>query len=123
MLKAPLLLVGKTLLTVTRKNQGSYNSVGEWEEDTNETEIKFYANIQPAGYADVRFLPDTHRTRKALNVYTRCELRSEKEGIGGWDGDVFTWEGDTYKVMKVERYNMGILNHFHVVAVREELTQ
>lgn len=122
MRNVPLLSVGRVKLILLRKNKGSYNDIGEWVENPKEKKVEIIANVQPAGYQEIRMLPEAQRSSKAIQVFSKCELRVQKEGTDGYASDEFVWEGDTYKVMKVEHYAMGILNHYHAICSRIELT-
>lgn len=120
MLKPNFLLTNKIEITVYRRAQGSYVN-GDWVEGTT-TPIARNVNIQPYKPYELMLLPEAERSRAWFKLYSDEDFRTQKEGVGGYDADEFDWQGNRYKVMKVENYSMGILDHWKVHAVRVELT-
>jgi len=95
---------------------GSYID-GVWVE-TASTDVEIIVNIQPAGYKETMILEYADRSKKKVKVYSSDVILSEEESENG--ADEFEWEGDTYRVMKVLNYSMGILNHTKAIAVMKE---
>lgn len=106
--------VGKVKLEITRNKQGEYVD-GWWTEGESE-EVCIMVNIQPAAYNETLILTEADRTRYTLKVFSTCLLRPRKEGTGGWDADTFTYEDDTYEIMKLKHWNMGVLDHYVALA-------
>ena len=90
---------------------------GVWIE-SNYVTINIAANVQPVGYKETMIMADADRSKKALKVYSPDVILSEEENENG--ADEFEWEGDTFRVMKVLNYSMGILNHTKAIAVMKE---
>lgn len=122
MLKPQFLLTHKIPLTIYRRSLGAYVE-GEWVEGAT-VEIPVQVNIQPLKPYEILQLPESERTRVWWKVYSADQLRTAKEGVGGWDADEFIWKGDRYKVMKLDDWNsaMGILEHSKAYCTRIELT-
>ena len=120
MLQPGFLLTKKIPLDLLRKTAGSYVD-GEWVEGT-ETNIPIEVNIQPLKEAELLLLPEADRGRQWWKMYSASEIRMDKQGASGWAADEFVYQGDRYKVMKVENTMMGILNHFKALAARMELS-
>ena len=122
MLNPPLQLVGRVTLDVIRRSKATYER-GRPVPGT-ETTVKVVCNVQPIlKSSDTRILPEADRSKAAIKVYTRgAELRSLREGETGHAADRFYWMGDLYEVMKVVTYQMGVLNHYHAICMRVELT-
>lgn len=120
MLQPSFLLTKKIPLDLLRKTAGSYVD-GEWVEGT-ETTVPVEVNIQPLKEAELLLLPEADRGKQWWKVYSASEIRMDKQGTSGWAADEFVYQGDRYKVMKVENYAMGILNHFRALAARLELS-
>lgn len=122
MLKPQFLLTNKIPITVFRRSQGEFIE-GDWVEGTT-AEFPIEGNIQPVKPHELMMFPESERTRSWWKLYTAETLRTEKEGVGGWDADEFVWKGDRYKVMRVNDYTngMGILEHTRAICVRLELT-
>lgn len=122
MLKPQFLLTNKIPITVFRRSQGEFID-GDWVEGAT-VEFPIEGNIQPVKHHELLMFPESERTRSWWKLYTAETLRTEKEGVGGWDADEFVWKGDRYKVMRVNDYTNGmhILEHTKNWCVRIELT-
>lgn len=114
------LLTKKIPLTLIRSNAGSYVD-GVWVEGT-ETNVEIQVNIQPLKEAELLILPEADRSRQWWKVYSASEIRMDKQGTSGWAADEFVYQGDRYKVMKVENTSMGTLNHYKALVARLELS-
>lgn len=113
-------LTKKIPVIVYRYPQGQWVG-GDWVLGQPFT-VSIEANIQPMSYHETLQFPEADRTKKWCNVWTESILRTNKEGAGGWDADLFYWQGDLYEVRKVQSWSMGVLDHYHVQACRKELT-
>lgn len=117
----PQFLLTKTIpVTITRKSQGSYVN-GRWQEGTSTT-VERQINIQPMKDDEILLLPEAERTREWYKLWCADEIRTLKEGVGGWAADEFTIKGERFKVMKVKHYFMGTLDHYECAAVKIETT-
>lgn len=113
--------VGKTKLTILRGSQGKYVN-GEWTSGDVE-EINILANVQPASYKETMILAEADRTRETIKIFSCSEIRGMREGTNGWDADTFVWNGDVYEIMKVKRYQMGVLDSWQCLACLCPLAQ
>lgn len=120
MLAPNFLLTKKVPVTVYRRAAGSYLD-GDWIEGSTST-LTIDMNIQPVKPNELMQFPESERSREWYKVYSAAPLRTQVEGAGGYDADEFDWQGHRYKVMKVQNYAMGTLNHWKVWAARIELT-
>lgn len=122
MLKPNFLLTHKIPLTIYRRDPNTWVD-GEVIEGAT-TEVPIMVNIQPLKEYELMQFPESERTRVWYKFYTADYVRTEKEGIGGWDADEFVWNGDRYKIMKVQDWlsGMGILEHCRAYAARISLT-
>ena len=120
MLTPMFLSVGSTTATVKRYRQGSYLH-GRWV-DGAETTFTITANIQPH---TVKNLSDTtaegNKSKKAIKVFTTTTLRMTQEGTALQSGDKILWHSEWYEVSELYTYEMGVLNHTMVVAIRDEV--
>jgi hypothetical protein len=109
---------GRVPLVLSRPSQtgGGYVN-GTWVESESDP-ITIAANVQPVGYKETMIVAEADRSKKMLKVYSPDVIYSEEENVNG--PDEFEWEGDTFRVMKVLNYSMGILNHFKAIAVMKE---
>lgn len=126
MLKPNFLLTKKVPIVITRRTQDTYVD-GDLVPGTTST-VTIQGNVQPLKDYELMQFPESERSRDWQKVYSADEMRSEVEGVGGWGADTFQWEsmedGRTYvyRVIKVRRYKMGILDHWRSFAARESLT-
>jgi hypothetical protein len=120
MLKPNFLLTKKVSIDIIRQTQGSYVN-GDWVEGT-ETTVPTEVNIQPLKDSEILLLPESERTKEWYKLYSAEELRTAKEGTGGYGADEFIWQGDRYRVMKARNFAMGTLDHFRAFAARIPLT-
>lgn len=126
MLKPQFLLTRKVPIVITRREQDTYVDGDPVEGAT--TTVTIQGNVQPLKDYELMQLPESERSRDWQKVYSADEMRSEVEGVGGWGADTFLWESMedgksyTYRVMKVRRYKMGILDHWRAFCARESLT-
>jgi len=120
MLTPMFLSVGSTTATVKRYGQGSYLH-GRWA-DGAETTFTITANIQPH---TVKNLSDTtaegNKSKKAIKVFTTTTLRMTQEGTALQSGDKISWHNELYEVSELYTYEMGVLNHTMVIAIRDEV--
>ena len=120
MLTPMFLSVGSTTATVKRYGQGSYLH-GRWV-DGAETTFTIKANIQPH---TVKNLSDTtaegNKSKKAIKVFTTTTLRMTQEGTALQNGDKISWHNEWYEVSELYTYEMGVLNHTMVIAIRDEV--
>ena len=109
---------GRVTLTLQRPSLtgGSYVD-GIWVEAQADP-VEIVANIQPVGYKETMIVEEADRSKKMVKVYSSSPIYSEEENENG--ADEFEWEGDTYRVMKVLNYSMGILNHYKAIGVMKE---
>lgn len=119
-------LTKKLPVTLKRRTQGSYVD-GDWVEGST-SDVVIQANVQPLKPHELLQLPESERSREWLKIYSADEIRAQVEGTGGWDSDEFQWESIedgklyTFKVMKVYRFKMSILDHWKGWAARVSLT-
>lgn len=113
-------LVKKIPVDITRSSPGSYVA-GEWVPGSTSI-ITIQANVHPFTDYQVMILPESDRTKSWLWVFSASELRQKKEGSSGYNGDRFTWNGEVYEVMKTQKYEMTVQDHFEAKAVRVELS-
>ena len=120
MLTPMFLSVGSTTATVKRYGQGSYLH-GRWV-DGAETTFTITANIQPH---TVKNISDTtaegNKSKKAIKVFTTTTLRMTQEGTALQSGDKISWHNELYEVSELYTYEMGVLNHTMVIAIRDEV--
>lgn len=117
MLTPRFLLTRSVDVVLSRHATGTYDASGDYIAAVPTT-VTIKANVQPVlKGTDILLLPEAFRTKKVLKLYSSSEIRQRSEHGNDWEADRFTWEGETYEVMRVIRYNMGVLNHFKALAV------
>jgi hypothetical protein len=113
-------LVKKTPVDILRHAEGSFVD-GDWVEGA-ETTVTIQANVHPFTDYQVMMLPESDRTKSWLWLFTADLVRQKKEGVGGYGGDRFMWQGDLYEIMKVQTYTMTVQDHREAKCTRVELT-
>lgn len=111
----PLFLAtGSIQLTLIRRGNGSYVR-GRWVDDSTPDSVTITANVQPVSPKEILMLPESDRTRDAVKVFSKSEIRTAKEG--SHVADQFVFDGTTYEVRKVKKWQMGVLDHYWAIAV------
>lgn len=86
-----------------------------------ETTATIRASVQALKPEEVQDLPEAQRTRRPMRVFSRSELRCVVEGTNTpTDADRIDWEGERFEVVSVKRWNLGTLNHYEAIVLREE---
>lgn len=116
MSKPQFLLVKKKPVVFTRREPSRY--VNGRLVPGAEVQLTIEANIHPFSDYQVSIMPEADRTKDWLWVFSAEELRLKKEGPNGHGADTFEWLGDTYEIMKVAQYDMGILDSFQCKAAK-----
>jgi hypothetical protein len=118
MLQAPFISVGYVDVRVVRQSQGSWVD-GEWI-NADPQVITIKANIQPIIAKDDSVIAaEADFTKAAIKIFSRQELKQNREGSDGWAADVLTWEDEEYEVKQVVKWSMGVLNHYEATALRK----
>jgi hypothetical protein len=65
-------------------------------------------------------LSEGDKALAALEIFSPDEIRMVKEGDTAQEADKFQWNDEWYEVMKVVRWQIGIIDHFHAIAKRVE---
>lgn len=115
-------LTGRVSLTVLRRGKGYLNYYGEWVEGDIEEVVIDPVNVQPLDYKELIQIPEPHRTRDMIKIYSPEPLLEPLEGDDGRDGDVVVWEGKEYAIESVKVYRMGVLDHWKAIGVRKKLS-
>lgn len=113
-------LVRKIPLTLYRKTEGSYIE-GVWTSGV-ETTVDILANVQPLLDEEYMRIPEADRTKQWIRLFSNSELRTLKEGVDGWSADEFFWNSERYQIMRVQRYQMSVRDHWEAKAARIPLT-
>lgn len=89
-----------------------------------ETSFVVEANVQPFNYRDLMVLPESDRTKEWIKVYvaTSDVFRTDRQGSDGYSADEIVWQGDRFKVMRIQSYRMGILDQQKLVCARVEIS-
>lgn len=89
-----------------------------------ETSFIVEANVQPFNYRDLMVLPESDRTKEWIKVYvaTSDVFRTDRQGSDGYSADEIIWQGDRFKVMRIQPWRMGVLDHQKLVCARVEIS-
>lgn len=103
-------------IKVFRKTGGAYGDNGRWIEGNEQTLIHKRTSVQPMDSKELQMLPEGERSDGAVNVFDIEELKSAIEGTSQ-EADEIEWQGRRYKIIKVDSWIVGRLNHYHAQAV------
>lgn len=93
---------------------------GKWVEVVSDEPLTFEGNVQPLRYHEIIQMPEADRTKEWIKIYTTYEVRTSQEpSPDGVVADHIEWEEKNFKVMSVQTYKMGILDHTKILAARE----
>lgn len=89
-----------------------------------ETSFVVEANVQPFNYRDLMVLPESDRTKEWIKVYVATSeiLRTARQGSDGYNADEVLWNGERFKVMRLQSYAMGVLDHVKAICARVEIS-
>lgn len=89
-----------------------------------ETSFVVEANVQPFNYRDLMVLPESDRNKEWIKVYVATSeiLRTARQGSDGYDADEVLWNGERFKVMRLQSYAMGVLDHVKAICARVEIS-
>lgn len=90
-------------LAVTRADPGVLAENGLYENATS-TELVVRACVVPIAGRQLELLPEAWRTREAIQVFSKDELRPVDEEAKT-DGDRFTFNGRRYEVQQVSNWS------------------
>ena len=115
-------LTGRLPITVYRK--GKDTIVKGRPVPAVETSFVVEANVQPFNYRDLMVLPESDRTKEWIKVYVATSeiLRTARQGSDGYDADEVLWNGERFKVMRLQSYAMGVLDHVKAICARVEIS-
>lgn len=116
--KPGYLSTGRKTFTVKRYAPGVWTA-GRYVKATP-TDITIRANVQPLARSTlIRLNLGGDTTSAAYAIFSNDELRMQVEGQ--WEADMITIDGNTYELLEVIQYSMGVLDHWEAVGVRKEL--
>lgn len=110
-------LTNSTTVAIMRVTGAGDYVDGDWVPSSVE-EVTIEANVQPAGYNDIRQVPESDRTKEWIKIFSAEPILGAIEGEQARDADIVKWDGKTYKVWRVKNYQMGVLDHYNAMAVR-----
>lgn len=113
-------LTNKLPVTVIRQF-GSWVK-GRWV-DGDGVEVEIGANVQPLRFHEILQMPESDRTKEWIKLYTTDQVyTAEESSEAGRSADIVIWNGKRFKAMRARRYQMGVLDHVHVLCAREPLS-
>lgn len=112
------ILTGKTEVIVERPSEAVFVKGRKVEGVPTRHTIE--CNVQPAKPRELWLLPEADRNREWIKILCDpCEdIRGALEGVNGHDADMVIWKDNYYKVMKISRWEMGVLDHTDILAAR-----
>lgn len=96
----------------------SYTVQRTYRDKTTE-DVTIIADVQPSNDTSISPVGTTDR---AIRIYTNDEIfPSNQPPSQAVKKDIITYQGEEYKVTKVEKYDGGIISHFEGTAVHYDL--
>ena len=114
----PLKLVKKISVDITSYSEGNYDTDGIWQ-DGGTTVTTIQANVQPTTGEELKDLPENQRDKSVISLWTASTLKTVSEK-NKTSADTLVYEGDTYEIHKVKAWKMGVRDHYHIIAVKED---
>ena len=108
-------LVKKINISRTRYGAGTY--VNGRYVDSTESVDTIEANVQPLPGEELINLPELQRDKEVIQVFTTSELLTASES-NAKRADRVTYDGKVYEVHLVEKFIMGVQDHYRAVAVK-----
>lgn len=102
-------------ITVYRKSGGYYDENDRWVDGTEEAYTHNYTSVQPTSARDLQMLPEGERIEGAVKIYDVERLYAQDTGSGN-EADIVEHNGKFYKVVTVDAWQQGILDHYKAYA-------
>lgn len=81
----------------------------------SQTSFTIEASIQQAQGDDLDTLTEAERSSEAIKIYTTTKLQTV---AGNAPADVVLWRDARWRVVRVTTFDMGLLDHYKVIAQR-----
>jgi hypothetical protein len=94
-------------VTGTRTTAGGYVD-GLYQPGTSSA-ISINSSVQPSTDREIELLPEGERQKGAYTLRSKTEVLPD---------DVFDIYGDSYRVLKVQRWTNSIIPHWQAIAVK-----
>lgn len=109
-------------ITIYWKAPGHYDATtGVWVSGATTTSA-MRASVQRANGEDLRNVPELQRADAYYKLYTQTPLATVNESTGLEPYEV-QWQGEKWRVVHVDRWEMNTLNHRKILITRETRNQ
>ncbi len=105
-------------LSVTRRAAGTVSN-GIYAAGST-TPLSLVATVHPADGRTVKLLPEGHRSREAIVIFTKDALRGVQDPAGA-PADLVSYSGVTYEVQVVENWS-GPAAYYRSIATKVPIT-
>ena len=112
----PHFLLTKKVPVVVISVSGGYFERGRWVEG-EEVPRTIQANVQPLRFEETLKMEGADRTREWIKIYTTDVINTVEEKEEH-EADLVEWQGHRYRAMRSRSYQMGTLDHNHILCVR-----
>lgn len=76
------------------------------------------ASVQQARPNEMDLLPEGVRISETKKIFSVSELKTATDQTNPTDADIVTFDGNDYRVLRVDKYSMGTLDHFRSFAAK-----
>ena len=80
------------------------------------TAIPMKASVQQASADNLLLLPEAIRNNETKRIYSYEEIRTATDETDPTDADVIIYDSESWRVVMVDKYTMGTLDHWRVFA-------
>jgi hypothetical protein len=108
-------LIPRQTITVTRRLKGSYVNGVYVSGATSTSTIR--ASVQPTTSDDLLSLPEGRRSSGSFRLYTNDQI---SEQTATHDPDIVTLFGEKYEIVKVFKWDNGVIPHLKALALKLE---
>lgn len=105
-------------ITVYRKSGGYRDANDRWVEGSETPITHSRTSVQPTTARDLQFLPEGERVDGALRIFDADPLYTVDETTGT-EADIVEYNGNRYRVVTVNPWLVGLLEHYEAIVVLE----
>ncbi len=80
------------------------------------TSIQMKASVQQTSADNLLLLPEAIRNNETKKIYSYEEIRTATDETDPTDADIILYGGESWRVVMVDKYKMGTLDHWRVFA-------
>lgn len=107
----------KETITVYRKSGGEYVN-GRWVEGVADVSEHKNTSVQPVSASDLLMIPEGESLEGVIRVFDVLPLYAQDVDAGK-EADIIEYYDKKYKVVRVDPWRNGFMDHYEALAVLE----